>query len=324
MEPIEIITRPVQAELKQFDILYKQALEGHNVDFQFLIDFIASKNGKRIRPLTLFLSAKLCGKPNPATLDYAVILELLHTATLLHDDVVDNTMERRNQPSVNAVYDNRTAVLLGDYILSQAIIRGIASRNHAVLTIMGELSQNLVDGELTQLNISNEIIIDEKRYFDVIRKKTAILLASCSEVGAISVNATPEEQQNLRLIGENLGLCFQIRDDIFDYFEQGEIGKPTGNDIREGKITLPLLHALQTAPPNSAEEMMKIIEKRAFSSENITQLIAFAKEYDGITYAQEKMLSIKAETLQLLDQFEDSEAKTAFRHLINYIIERQK
>jgi octaprenyl-diphosphate synthase len=324
MNKLVIITQPIQKEIEAFNELFRMSLHGHNDDFQSMIDFILGRNGKRIRPIVAILSAKLCGEINQKTIDYALILELLHTATLIHDDVVDNTMERRAQPSVNAQYDNRVAVLLGDYILSLSIARAVMTQNGTVMEIISRLAQNLADGELTQLIASKKAIIDEKRYFDIIRKKTAVLLSSCSEMGALSVNANPETREKLRLIGENLGLCFQIKDDIFDYFDQGEIGKPTGNDIREGKITLPLIHAVKTAPQAISAAMIEIVSKQKISRENIRQLIRFAKKYKGIEYAQSKMQEIKIKTLELLSAFPGSEAKTAMTDLIDYIIEREK
>jgi octaprenyl-diphosphate synthase len=186
------------------------------------------------------------------------------------------------------------------------------------------LSQNLAEGELTQLVSSSDIIIDEHRYFEVIRKKTAMLLASCSEMGALSVGSTMEKTEILRSIGENLGICFQLKDDVFDYFDQGELGKPTGNDIREGKITLPLIHALKTAPKAQSEQMMSLIRRQDFSPENIKCLIDFAKEQKGIEYAYTKMEKIKEKTIGLLNDFPDSEPKTALTRLIDYIIDREK
>ncbi|GHT86168.1 octaprenyl-diphosphate synthase [Bacteroidia bacterium] len=324
MNKLIIISQSVQGEMEAFNRLFAEMLQGHNDDFQSMINFVSSRNGKRIRPLILLLSAKLCGETNQKTIDYAIILELLHTATLIHDDVVDNTMERRSQPSANAKYDNRLAVLLGDYILSLAITQAVLAQNFAILNIISRLAQNLAEGELTQLISSKELLFDEKRYFEVIWKKTAVLLSSCSEMGALSVDASPENREKLRLIGENLGICFQIKDDIFDYFEQGEIGKPTGNDIREGKITLPLIHALKTAPKEISDAMFAIIQKKNYSPENIKQLTDFAKAYHGIEYAQSKMLEIKEKTITLLNDFPDSETKTALIHLIDYIIEREK
>jgi octaprenyl-diphosphate synthase len=318
------IIQPVQKELEAFNELYMKTLNSSVDHFQFMLDFVAEKKGKQIRPLILILSAKLCGEITKRTLDYAVILELLHTATLLHDDVVDNTMERRGQPSVRAKYDNRAAVLLGDYILSQAIVLGVRIENIDILKIMANLAQNLAEGELTQLVSSSNIVIEEDRYFEVVRKKTAVLLSSCSEMGAMSVNADPEKTKILRLVGENLGICFQLKDDIFDYFEQGNIGKPTGNDIREGKITLPLIYALKNAPEKQSEQMKDIIRNQNFSQENIKRLIEFAKKQKGIEYAQSKMQEIKKKTVDLLSQFPDTETKTAMIDLIDYIIERKE
>ena len=324
MDQLKSITQSLENELESFNALYKKALESHIPDFQFMLDFISKKKGKRIRPLIVLLSAKLGGEITQKTLEYAVTLELLHIATLIHDDVVDNTTERRGQPSVMAQYDNRAAVLLGDYILSKAIVQSVETENLTVLKIMSHLAQNLVVGELIQLVSSSEIIVDEKRYFDIIWKKTAVLLSSCMQIGAISVNASPEKVEKLRLIGANLGICFQIKDDLFDYFEQGNLGKPTGNDIRERKITLPLIYALNNAPKEKSEAMLSIIQQQDFSVENIRLLTDFAKEYKGIEYAQAKMEEIKKNTLLLFDEFPNSEAKTNLIRLMDYIIEREK
>jgi len=307
-----------------FNRLFTENLQGHNNDFQSMIDFISGKNGKRIRPLILLLSAKLCGETNEKSIDYAVMLELLHTATLIHDDVVDNTMERRGQLSVNAKYDNRVAVLLGDYILSMAITKAILSQNFTVLDIISRLAKNLAEGELAQLIASKDLLFNEKRYFDVIWKKTAFLLSSCSEMGAISVNANPEKQEKLRLIGENLGMCFQIKDDIFDYYDQGNIGKPTGNDIREGKITLPLIYALNTVSKSDSARIFTLIQNRDYSPDTIQELTDFAKENKGIEYAYSKMQEIKENTITLLNDFPDSDAKTSLVQLCDYIIERER
>ena len=324
MNKLYPIAQPVEKEMEVFNRLFSETLHGHNSDFQSMIDFVSGKNGKRIRPLILLLSAKLCGEPNEKSIDYAVMLELLHTSTLIHDDVVDNTMERRGQLSVNAKYDNRLAVLLGDYILALAITKAILSKNFAVLDILSRLAQNLAEGELAQLIASKGLQFNEKHYFEVIWKKTAFLLSSCAEMGAISVNAGHEKQEILRLIGENLGMCFQIKDDIFDYFDQGDIGKPTGNDIREGKITLPLIYALKTAPKPESDRILSLIQNRDYSPEIIRELTDFAKENNGIEYAKSKMQEIKEKTIALLNDFPDSEAKTSLIQLCDYIIEREK
>jgi octaprenyl-diphosphate synthase len=318
------LTQPVQSELEAFEQAYSEALCAPARDFGRMLDFISETRGKRIRPLIVLLSAKICGQISPKTISYAVILELLHTATLVHDDVVDNTRERRGRPSVMARFDNRFAVLLGDYILTQAIVLGVATDNLHILQLLSRLAQNLIDGELTQLLAAADPQPDERRYFETIRKKTALLLASCSEMGALSAGADLQKTAILHDIGANLGLCFQLKDDIFDYFEQGQLGKPTGNDIREGKITLPLLHALQTAPSSETAPLLTLIRNQDFSPQNIKRLIAFAKIHHGIEYAYGKMETIKAETLTLLAQFPDSEARTALIRLMDYVMEREK
>lgn len=318
------IVKPVEKEMEAFNQLYQKVLQGHSSDFQSMIDYVNEANGKKIRPLVSLLTAKVCGETNQKTVDYAVVLELLHTATLIHDDVVDDTKIRRGRPSANARYDNRVAVLLGDYILSIAIVRAVMSQSLQILGIISNLAQNLAEGELSQLISCDGKIISEERYFDIIRKKTAVLLSSCSEMGALSVGADKQTIENFRLFGEYLGICFQIRDDIFDYFEQGDIGKPTGNDIREGKVTLPLIHALHTAPKEEAAKMLKLIREGNFSIDNIQLLITFAKEFKGIEYAETKMENIRQQALTLLDDFPETEAKKALIGLVDYVIERRK
>jgi len=324
MEKLKSIAEPVGRELETFNSAFKEALRGHNTEFQAMIDFIAGQNGKKIRPLLTLLSAKLCGDVNHKTIDYALIIELLHTTTLIHDDVVDNTLERRSKPSVNAKYDNRAAVLLGDYILALAISRAVLAQNIDIIAIIAEVAKHLADGELTQLISSRRLILDETRYFSVVRNKTAVLLAACGEMGAISAGATGAIKEKMRLICENLGICFQLRDDIFDYYDQGEIGKPVGNDIRECKITLPLLYAIKTAPKNAVDSALSIIGKQDFTVENINSLTDFAKQYGGIEYTNAKMQEIRVKTLSLIDEFPDSDSKNAMVELLDFIIERQR
>ncbi len=319
------IIQPIEKEMKAFIDLYKESLQGHSPDFQSIINYVSETDGKKIRPLLLLLTAKLCGDINHNTLNYALVLELLHNATLIHDDVVDDTKERRGRASINAQYDNRTAVLVGDYILSVAIVRAVTTQNMQILNIISNLALNLVEGELRQLSISAGAIIDEAHYFDVIKKKTAILLSSCTEMGALSAGADKETVENFRLFGEYLGICFQIKDDLFDYFEQGEIGKPTGNDLREGKVTLPLIFALKHAPDKKeSETILQIIKNADFTTENILLLTDFAKNNGGTDYAQQKMAEYKQKAIGLIENLQDSEAKESLLELIDYIIERNK
>ena len=324
MSKLNAIVKPVEKEMEIFNQLYKEVLQGHSPDFQSMIDFVNESNGKKIRPVVSLLTAKICGEINENTLNYAVVLELLHTATLIHDDVVDDTKTRRGRPSVNARYDNRMAVLLGDYILSLSIIRAVMSQSLQILGIISRLAQNLAEGELSQWASSDGKNIEEQRYFEIIRKKTAVLLSSCSEMGALSTKADKNTVEKFRLFGEYLGICFQIKDDIFDYFEQGELGKPTGNDLREGKVTLPLIYALKNAPANQSAKMLELLKKNDFTTENIKTLTDFAKENGGIEYAEAKMQETKQKALDILSEFPESDAKTAMIDLVDYIIERNK
>ena len=325
MNKLSHIILPVEKEMTTFMDLYNESLSGHSVDFQHIINYVSETKGKKIRPLLLLLTAKICGSVNQNSLNYALILELLHNATLIHDDVVDDTKERRGIFSMNAKYDNRTAVLVGDYILSIAITKAVTTQNMQILSIIANLASNLVEGELRQLTSSNGAIVDESHYFDIIRKKTAILLSSCTEMGALSAGVDEKMVENFRLFGEYLGICFQIKDDLFDYFEQGEIGKPTGNDIREGKITLPLIHALKNdANRKEAELMLEIIKKADFTEKNILLLTDFAKNNGGTDYAGEKMKEYKQKAIDLIENFPQSEAKESLLMLVDYIIERNK
>ena len=324
MSNLSHIIQPVEQEMKAFIELYKNSLKGHSADFQSIIDYISEVDGKKIRPLLLLLTAKTCGDINYNALNYALVLELLHNATLIHDDVVDETKERRGHLSINAKYGNKTAVLVGDYILSIAIMKAITVQNLQILEIISTLAINLIEGELRQLTISKGAIINENHYFDVIKKKTAILFSSCTEMGALSVNAEEEKVKKLRLFGEYLGICFQIKDDLFDYFEQGEIGKPTGNDIREGKITLPLIYALTHVNEKENKPMLEIIKNNDFTEENIALLINFAKNNGGTDYAQKKMTEYKQKAADLIENFPTSEAKNSLLELVDFIIERNK
>ena len=325
MNNLSHIIKPIEKEMKAFIDLYKESLQGHSSDFQSIINHVLETDGKRIRPLLLLLTAKICGNINQNTLSYALVLELLHNATLIHDDVVDDTKERRGKASINAKYDNKTAVLVGDYILSIAIIKAVTIQNMQILNIISNLALNLVEGELRQLSNSADAIINEARYFDIIRKKTAILLSSCTEMGALSAGASVETVENFRLFGEYLGICFQIRDDLFDYFEQGEIGKPTGNDLREGKVTLPLIYALKHASDKKeSDAILQIIKKADFTAENILLLIDFAKNNGGTDYALQKMAEYKQKAAGLIEKFPISNAKNSLLKLIDYVIERNK
>jgi octaprenyl-diphosphate synthase len=318
------LSSPVRAEFERFERLYREALRTPVQEIEPLYSFLSASEGKHIRPLVLLLSAKLCGGVPEEALRYAVVIELLHTATLIHDDVVDDTRQRRGQPSVMAKFGNRRAVLLGDYVLSQAILLGVDTRNMYIIDLLARLAQQLVEGELSQLAAAAEPCFDEEAYFEVIRKKTAILLSASAELGALSAGANAGATQRLQTVGNHIGLCFQLKDDLFDYYPAATIGKPTGNDIRAGRVTLPLIYALRSAPASVAAPMRNIIEQKAFTPHNCRRLIVFSKRYDGIEYTYRKMRELRVETLRLLSPFPDSEAKESLNEMIDYIIGRNR
>ncbi|MDD4515872.1 polyprenyl synthetase family protein [Massilibacteroides sp.] len=324
MEERKKIEQPVAIEFERFKEEFRNSLESATPTLQAAIEQILESTGKHVRPLLVLLTAKACGRISDHTINAAVFLELLHTATLVHDDVIDETKERRGVPALNAIFDNRIAVLVGDYLLASSLIRSTFTGNIEVISIVSKLGKDLSEGEIWQLEVADEIIIDEASYLRVIEKKTATLLSACTQIGAITSDTDPETIRICKEFGRLLGYSFQIRDDIFDYDKNANIGKPTGNDIREGKITLPLLYALRTAQKEFAESMTKIIKEKDFTEENIGKLISFAKENGGIEYAESRMEFYHQQAKTLLNQLPPSEAKDALEMLADYIIKRSK
>ncbi len=260
---------------------------------------------------------------NQTTIDGALSLELLHTASLIHDDVVDDTLERRGKPSINARWTNKIAILSGDYILSKSLECSARTDNLAVLKAMANIGMQLSDGELLQLISERLSSESEKNYFTMIRKKTALLFSTCTEVGGISVNATEEQLMHLRNFGEYLGICFQIKDDIFDYSENINIGKPTGNDIRDGKLTLPLIYALQNTDGEDKERILGWLKNKDYSSENIHFITEFTHKNGGVEYAIKKMNEYKNKAIDELNSFASSEVKNSLIMCAEYSANRE-
>ncbi len=317
------IEEPVAAEFARFNEEFESSLRSETKRLQAAIEQILRSTGKHVRPLLVLLSAKTCGSVTDCTINSAVFLELLHTATLIHDDVVDETRERRGVPSLNAIFDNRVAVLTGDYILSTALIRSIQTGDLRIIGIISNLGRDLSEGEIKQMETADESILDESCYLQVIYKKTATLLSACTAIGAISAGADKQAIEAMKKFGENIGYAFQIRDDIFDYYKESNIGKPTGNDIREGKVTLPLLYALKQESVK-AGTMLEIVLTKDFTDEHIDQLILFAKEQGGIEYAKKRMTDFRNEAVRALDIFPNSPSRRALIDLADYIILRDK
>ena len=323
MRSVEEIMKPVKSELNEFESHFEDALKSNVPLLDKVTHYIVKRKGKQMRPLFVFLSAKMLGKINEKTYSAASLVELLHTATLVHDDVVDDANERRGFFSVNALWKNKIAVHVGDYMLSKILLLSLEKDNTDLLGVVARSVKEMSEGELLQIEKSRTLDITEKEYFDVIRKKTASLISTCCEAGAISVDSD-EERENMKMFGEKVGLAFQIKDDIFDYGSPNNIGKPTGIDIREQKLTLPLIYVLRNSPPKIQKELKRIIKNRNEESKMIKRATDLVIEHGGINYAFERMTQLADEAKELLMKYSESEAKRALTDLVNYTINREK
>ncbi|HLP05067.1 MAG TPA: polyprenyl synthetase family protein [Paludibacter sp.] len=322
MSFVENIKSPINSEMQLVEKAFVQALSTDNPLLLSVNEYVLQKSGKQLRPMLVILSARLCGSVTQTTIDGALSLELLHTASLIHDDVVDDTLERRGKPSVNARWTNKIAILSGDYILSKSLECAARTNSLPILKAMANIGMQLSDGELLQLVNANLTEESESNYFNIIRKKTALLFSTCTEVGGLSVGADEEVLVHLRNFGEYLGICFQIKDDIFDYYENIQIGKPTGNDIRDGKVTLPLIHGLVHSDGAEREKILSWIENKEFSAENIQAMTEFAHRTGGVDYALEQMELYKNKAIGELDGFEDSDVKKSLVLCAEYAASR--
>ena len=325
MERLSIIKRPIEGEFDDFVRLFNESLSHTDGLLSQVLEHIRHRGGKRMRPLLILLIAKNYGGVNDVTLRSAVGLELLHTASLVHDDVVDESKERRGQPSVNAVYNNKVAVLVGDYVLSTALLNISYTNNSDILRSIAVLGRNLSNGEILQLSNIKNTEFSEDIYYDVIKMKTAALFESCCEVGTLSVNANEKQIELAKEFGRNLGIIFQIRDDIFDYYDSKEIGKPTGNDMAEGKLTLPVLYALNSTHDSEMEEIARKVKRNDVTRYEIARLVDFTKNNGGIEYAERKMLELRQKCMEFIDSESVSEEiRTSLTAYIDYVIQRNK
>lgn len=324
MDYLSIITEPISSELTDFIALFNQSLSHTNGMLTQALDHIRQRAGKRMRPILILLMAKNFGRITDATQHAAVGLELLHTASLVHDDVVDESGERRGQASVNQVFDNKVAVLVGDYILSTALLQVSYTHSEVIVRCLAELGRTLSNGEILQLsNIKNQDI-SEDIYYQVIKQKTAALFEACAALGAVSAGATESEIESARRFGRNLGIIFQIRDDIFDYYDHGEIGKPTGNDMIEGKLTLPVIYALNTTEDEEMITLARKVKNGSVTDEEIARLVAFTKAHGGIEYADKRMRDFHAEAMLFLEtEVKDEAVRRSLKAYLDYVIERK-
>lgn len=325
MDYLSTIKKPIEGHLEQFIALFDASMSHTDGLLSQVLEHIKKKAGKRMRPMLILLSAKNYGAISDVTLHSAVGLELLHTASLVHDDVVDESEERRGQASVNAVYNNKVAVLVGDYLLSTALLNVALTGNNKIVRYLAELGRTLSRGEILQLSNIRSEEISEDVYYEVIKQKTAALFEACCAIGALSAGASDEEIEKAKQFGQNLGIIFQIRDDIFDYYDSEEIGKPTGNDMAEGKLTLPVIYAINKSNMPSIITLAKKVKSRTINSDEIAVLVEYTKEHGGIEYAEERMEYFRTLCAEYIDNHvKDSELKSAFQAYLDYVIRRNK
>ena len=323
MRTVEEIMQPIQSEMTEFEVRFRQSMKSKVPLLDKITHYIIRRKGKQMRPMFIFLTAKMLGEMNDRSYDAASLVELLHTATLVHDDVVDDANERRGFFSVNALWKNKIAVLVGDYMLSRVLLLSIEKKNVRLLEVVARAVREMSEGELLQIEKARRLDITEEIYFEVIRQKTASLVATCCEAGAISVDRE-DMSERMRKFGELVGLAFQIKDDIFDYGTSDKIGKPTGLDIRERKMTLPLIYALNTAPIEVRKELINIVKNKNEQSKQVRRAVELVIQYGGIDYAHGKMLELKAQALDLLTDIPDSDAKQSLIGLVEYTTVREK
>lgn len=320
---VDDITRPIVSELDDFEQVLRENLQSNAPLLDKITHYIVKRKGKQVRPMFLLLVAKMLGEINNKTHQAASLVEILHTATLVHDDVVDDANERRGFYSINALWKNKIAVLVGDYFLSKILLLSIEKDNVDILRVVAKAVQEMSEGELLQIEKARKLDITEEIYFEVIRQKTASLISCVCEAAAVSVGRE-EERERMRKFGELIGIAFQIKDDIFDYGTPDDIGKPTGLDIREQKMTLPLIYVMNTVSKDLKKELRYIVKNQNENSQQVKRAVSIVVEHGGIAYAYEKMMAYKNEALELIKDFPDSPAKQSLIGLVEYTVERKK
>ena len=319
---LEEIKNPIKQEMKLFEKKFRESMCSEVFLLDKITRFILKTKGKQIRPIFVFLCAKLVGEITEKTHRGAAMIELIHTATLVHDDVVDESFKRRGFFSINALWKNKIAVLVGDYLLSKSVIISTENQDFDILAVISKTIREMSEGELLQLEKSRKLDITEDIYYEIIRKKTATLIAACCEVGAISNNVNVELAQKIRDFGTYTGIAFQIKDDLFDYLKKNATGKPLGIDIKEKKLTLPFIYAMNSVKKDERKYYFNIVKNHSHETGKGNELMEFVKKSGGISYAEKVMLNYQKKALEILDDFTDNEAKKSLQLMLNYIIKR--
>jgi octaprenyl-diphosphate synthase len=323
MSVIDQIIAPVQHEMVEFENKFRESMHSDVAMLDKVTHYIIKRKGKQVRPLFVFLTAKMLGNVTQKTYDAATLVELLHTATLVHDDVVDDANERRGYFSINALWKNKVAVLVGDYMLSKILLLSIDKKNTDLLEIVARSVKEMSEGELLQIEKARLLDITEEIYYKVIRKKTASLISTCCESAVLSTGSSTY-QEKMRLFGEYVGIAFQIKDDIFDYGIPGKIGKPTGIDIRERKLTLPIIYTLNNSSKEVRKELINIIKNQNENSQAVQRAVSLVKDNGGIDYSHNQMLTYVTKALELIRDIPENEAKKSLELLVDYTMNREK
>lgn len=324
MSSLKQIQAPIQEEMKAFEPKFRDYMASKVALLDRITYYIVKRKGKQLRPMLVFLSAKLHGEIGDSSYRGAALVELMHTATLVHDDVVDDSNMRRGFFSLNALWKNKIAVLVGDFLLSRVLLLSVQNKEHRLLELISTAVEEMSEGELLQIEKARRLDIDEAVYFDIITKKTASLIASCCAVGSASVKAPEEQIEQMRQFGESLGIAFQIKDDLFDFQQSAKTGKPTGIDIQEQKMTLPLIYALRNANSSDRKFMIRVVKRHNHDRDKVEKVMAMVRQSGGIEYASQKMEEYYQKALTILEQYPESEAKQSLRELAEYVIQRSK
>ena len=324
MLKIKDIKQPVSKEMALFESKFKNSLKTSVPLLDKIMHYIIKRKGKQMRPLFVFLTAKLFNNVNESTYTAASLIELLHTATLVHDDIIDEANFRRGVFSINALWKNKISVLVGDFLLSRGLLLAVENEQFQLLKIMSTAVKEMSEGELLQIEKTRRLDITEEIYFEIIKKKTAALISACCEAGAASTNAHKNDILKMRTFGEKAGIAFQIKDDLFDYTQNPLIGKPTGIDIREKKMTLPLIYTLNNSDKKTKAFIINTIKNDSKNSRKVEQIINIVKEKKGLEYAKNKMNLFVNEALEILKEFENNESKSSLINLVEYVVKREK
>ena len=320
---VEKIKQPITEEMRIFEKKFYKSMKTNVSLLDRIMQFIVRRKGKQMRPMFVFLTAKLLGETTERTYRGASMIELIHTASLVHDDVVDDSNLRRGFFSINAMWKNKIAVLVGDYLLSKSVLLASENKDFDLLTVVSNAIREMSEGELLQIEKAKNLDITEDIYFEIIRQKTAALLSACCEIGARSVGANDDIAKKMYRFGELVGIAFQIKDDLFDYTSTNIIGKPIGIDIKEQKMTLPLIYSINTASKSERRWLIRSVKKYNNDKKRVREVIEYVKNHGGLNYSEQVMYDYRDKALRILDEFEECEAKESLRTLLNYVVERK-